>query len=86
VSDELVSRIRIYVSLKAPCQRDLKSFVNWIWDHKPLSREESAFLKHTDDFVAISNGQEWGWLDGVVEDTFTACLPQNIMKVCFPPM
>ncbi len=79
--DDLVSRIRVYVSLKKPSGRDLSSFVDWIWDEKPLSREESRFLQHEDDFVALSDGQEGGWLDGFVEDVMTKCIPKRIMKV-----
>lgn len=81
ILDELVSRIQTYVSLKAPTARNVQSFMDWIQDHKPLSQEESTFLAHKDDFVALSDGQECGWLDGVVEDTLNWCLPSNLMKV-----
>ena len=83
IPDELVSRIQTYVSLKPPTLRNSQSFVDWIEDHKPLSQEESSFLAHKDDFVALSDGQECGWLDGVVEDTLNYCLPSNLMKVSF---
>ena len=53
----------------------------WIRDHKPLTRSESTFLEHKDDFIALSDGQEHGWLDGVVEDSLNWCLPSNLMKV-----
>lgn len=79
--DILVSRIRTYVSLKKPSGRDLSSFINWVWDEKPLSREESRFLEHQDDFVALSDGQEVGWLDGFVEDSMAKCIPKRLMKV-----
>ena len=79
--DDLVTRIRIYVSLKKPSGRDLSSFMSWVWDEKPLSREESRFLEHKDDFVALSDGQEVGWLDGFVEDTMSKCIPKRMMKV-----
>ena len=55
--------------------------MDWIQDHKPLTSEESTFLEHKDDFVALSDGQENGWLDGVVEDSLNWCLPKNVMKV-----
>ena len=85
--DELVSRIKIYLSLKAPTSRNAKTFIDWIDDHKPLTPEESAFIHRKDDFVALSDGQECGWLDGIVEDGLTWCLPLRVMKVrhCFPP-
>ena len=79
--DGLVSRIQTYVSLKAPTSRNAKTFITWIKDHKPLSPEESTFIQHKDDFVALSDGQESGWLDGIVEDGLSWCLPVKLMKV-----
>lgn len=80
-ADGLVSRIQTYVSLKAPTSRNAKTFITWIKDHKPLSPEESTFIQHKDDFVALSDGQESGWLDGIVEDGLSWCLPVKLMKV-----
>ena len=79
--DNVVSRIQTYVSLKNPTARNVRSFMDWIQDHKPLTKEESKFLEHKDDFVALSDGQENGWLDGLVEDTLNFCLPDNLMRV-----
>ncbi|CAF9917791.1 MAG: hypothetical protein ALECFALPRED_000368 [Alectoria fallacina] len=81
--DELVSRIKTYLSFKAPTSRNSKTFINWIEDHKPLSPEESAFIQRKDDFVALSDGQESGWLDGIVEDGLSWCLPLKLMKKFF---
>ena len=80
-SDQLVSRIKMYLSLKAPSSRNAKSFIRWIDDHKPLSQEELSFIQHQHDFVALSDGQESGWLDGIVEDGLRSCLPVTLMKV-----
>lgn len=80
-ADNVVSRIQTYVSLRNPTGRNVRSFMDWIQDHKPLSKEESSFLEHKDDFVALSDGQENGWLDGMVEDTLNFCLPDNLMRV-----
>ena len=79
--DNVVSRIQTYVSLRNPTGRNVRSFMDWIRDHKPLTKEESRFLEHQDDFVALSDGQENGWLDGLVEDTLNWCLPDNLMRV-----
>ena len=76
-----MSRIKIYLSLKAPSSRNAKAFIDWIDDHKPLTPEESAFIKRKDDFVALSDGQECGWLDGIVEDGLSWFLPRKVMKV-----
>ena len=80
-SDGLVSRIKTYLSFRAPSSRNAKTFIDWIGDHKPLTIEESDFIKHKDDFVALSDGQESGWLDGIVEDGLAWCLPKKLMKV-----
>lgn len=85
-SDGLVSRIKTYLSLRAPTSRNAKTFIDWIEDHKPLSPEESTFIQHKDDFVALSDGQECGWLDGMVEDGLSWCLPVKLMKVRFIPI
>lgn len=69
------------MSLKAPTSRNVKSFMTWIQDHKPLVLGELNFRKHKDDFVALADRQECGWLDGVVEDTLNWCLPSRLMKV-----
>ena len=71
----------MYASLKAPTARNAKSFITWIKGHKPLSPEESKFVHRKDDFVALSDAQENGWFDGVVEEGLTRCLPIKVMKV-----
>ena len=76
-----MSRFKTYLSLKSPSSRDAKTFIDWIEDHKPLTAEESKFIQRKDDFVALSNGQENGWLDGIVEDGLSWCLPLGVMKV-----
>ncbi|KAL6719062.1 hypothetical protein ACLMJK_003297 [Lecanora helva] len=82
--DDLVKRIQTYVALKAPTSRNVKSFIDWIQDYKPLTPGESRFLEHKDDFVALAdNSQENGWLDGVVEDSLAWCLRGNLMRKFF---
>ena len=80
--DELIARFQTFISLKSPSHRNVASFLNWIRAHKPLTVEESSFLEHKDDFVALADGQENGWLDGVVEDCLNFFLPGNLMRVC----
>ena len=55
--------------------------MDWNQDYKPLTKEESSFLEHQDDFVSLYDFQETEWLDNAVEDTLSWCLPTNIMKV-----
>ena len=68
------------MSLKAPSSRNTASFLGWIWHYKPLVEEETPFIEHSDDLVALSNRQESGWLDGFVEDVLLMCLPRVLLQ------
>ena len=68
--------------MNIPSTRNFRSFHDWIRDEAPFTPEETAFVNHSDDFVALSsNSREGGWLDGLVEDTLTWCLPNRLLKV-----
>ncbi|MCJ1267159.1 hypothetical protein MMC22_007044 [Lobaria immixta] len=77
--DDIVRRVRSFVSMKRPSKRNFKSFYDWILGIKPLSREETDFVKHGEDFVALADAEEGGWFDGVVEDCLS-CLPGGLAK------
>ena len=82
--DELVNRIRTYASLDIPNSRVLRnvqSFQNWIQNNKPLVQSESWFLHQKHDLVCLSDGQEYGWLDGAIENTLAWALPRWLMMV-----
>ncbi|KAI4200003.1 MAG: hypothetical protein LQ346_002476 [Caloplaca aetnensis] len=66
--DDLTMRIRTMVAIPKPSERDYSSFYRWIDAKKPLCREETKFVKHQDDFIALAEKQEGGWFDGVLED------------------
>ena len=80
-SDDIVRRIQLYVSLRAPSSRDWNSFAAWMANEKPLMPEERGFLQHRDDFVALADSKECGWLDGVVEDTLKRLIPSRLQQV-----
>lgn len=69
------------VALQSVTQRHYNSFSTWIWDRKPLTTEETEFLKHHEDFVALADGREDGWFDGFIEDLL-GCLPRSLARVC----
>ena len=82
--DELVSRIRTYTSLDVPDSRVLRnvqSFGNWIHNHQPLASSESWLVHHKHDLVCLSNGREYGWLDGAIENSLFVALPRRLIKV-----
>ena len=55
--------------------------MNWVKPRWPLTVEEMTFVEHKDDWVALNDGQENGWLDGVVEDGLKKVFPKFLMKV-----
>ena len=81
-ADDCVSNIRLYASMRTPCSRNWNSFAAWMKNIKPLTPEEREFMNHKDDFVALSDDPECGWLDGVVEDTLSGFLPKKLIDVC----
>lgn len=80
VTDDIVSSIKTYAWLRKPSNRDVQSIMNWMRAHKPLTHEESRFLEHSDDFVALAGEPENARLEGFVEDTMVWCLPRRIFK------
>ncbi|KAI4132139.1 MAG: hypothetical protein LQ338_000893 [Usnochroma carphineum] len=66
--DDLTVRIRRLCAIPRPSSRDYGSFYRWIDNEKPLCREETKFVKHQDDFIALAEKPEGGWFDGVLED------------------
>ncbi|KAI4181206.1 MAG: hypothetical protein L6R41_006759 [Letrouitia leprolyta] len=69
--DELALRVRSMVAVPRPSERDYRSFYRWIDNEKPLCREETKFVRHYDDFMALAEKQEGGWFDGVLEDALS---------------
>ena len=85
-TDNCVSNIRLYAGMRTPCNRNWNSFAAWMKNKKPLTPEEREFMHHKDDFVALADDAECGWLDGVVEDTLSGFLPKKVIDVrisCF---
>lgn len=78
--DNLVTRIKTSLSIKPASTRNYNSFATWILDRKPLSRKETEFVKYKEDFIALSDEQEGGWLDGLVEDMLSY-LPRRLAQV-----
>ncbi|KAL9040211.1 MAG: hypothetical protein Q9214_004579 [Letrouitia sp. 1 TL-2023] len=77
--DDLAQRIRATLTFPKPSTRNYNSFYKWINNQKPLSREETEFVQHGYDFVALAEKQEGGWFDGMLEDILSV-LPRPITK------
>ncbi|KAL9591886.1 MAG: hypothetical protein Q9179_007272 [Wetmoreana sp. 5 TL-2023] len=78
--DDLIKRIRSTVANPRPLARDYSSLYNWVEANKPLCREETKFIRHEDDIIALAEKQEGGWFDGVLEDML-GMFPRSITRV-----
>ena len=82
--DQLVERMISYAALKRPSSRMYQRFKTWVYERKPLSREEICYIVYPDDLVALSKGQEDGSFGGMVEDQVEdvlGWLPRSLIKV-----
>lgn len=73
--------MRTFVSLPAPRPRIFKVFATWMLEKKPLYSKEMSFLDQSSDLITLAEGQERGWLDGVVENLLAWCASINILQV-----
>lgn len=75
--DELLIREHEILSLKQPTKKEHRSYFNFIWNEKPVCREEYQFIYREDDFVRLGT-QDDSWL-GYTE-VFFSILPDFILK------
>ena len=59
-ADDLVVRLRSFVSLPAPRQRAFKIFATSIIAKMPLCNKEMGFLEQSSDLVTLAGGEERG--------------------------
>jgi hypothetical protein len=50
-----------------PREDNVASFLKWMDAVKPLIKDETRFLGHTEDFVTVTRDMEDGFLEEVVE-------------------
>lgn len=72
-------RMRTLCTIPSPSSRDYGSFRKWIDAVKPLCREETKFVQHQEDFIALAEKPEGGWFDGILEDTLSM-LPRPLAR------
>lgn len=75
--DDLLLREHAICSLKTPTKNEHRSYFNFIWNEKPVCREEYQFIYREDDFVRLGS-QDDSWL-GYTE-VFFSVLPDFILK------
>ena len=69
-------------SCKSASTRNYNSVSNWLHNIGPLSNEETEFIHHKADLIALNDGDESGWLDGFVEDAFSK-VPCRFTRLLF---
>lgn len=80
--DELVMRCKDLASLRRTTSRDYNSLANWMYNEKPLSKEESEFIDSKEDFIALCEQEEGGWFDGMIEDLLSK-IPCKLTRLLF---
>jgi hypothetical protein len=79
--DELLMREHRLLSIARPSSRTYRSFFDYMWNEKPLCREEYEFVFHRVDMISLGADAENGWLEPLT-DALNTIIPSRIMKVC----
>ena len=78
--DDLLLREHQVMSIREPTRKAHRGYFNFIFNEKPVAKEEYQFVYKEDDFVILGH-QEDRWL-GFTE-VFVSYLPHFILKVSF---
>lgn len=80
--DQLLVREHQILSIRGPSRKAMRGYFDWIWNEKPVIKEEYQFIYREDDFVMLGD-QHDRWL-GYTE-FFVSVLPRVVLKVgwCF---
>lgn len=77
--DDLLLREHTIMSIRQPSRKIHRSYFDYIWNEKPVCKEEYQFIYRRDDFLALGV-QEDGWL-GSWTETLAQLLPNRVLKV-----
>ena len=78
----VMQRMKFVSNCKTATTRNYKSVSNWLHNQGPLSAEETEFIHHKADIIALGDGEEQSWFDGFVEDTLSK-LPCRFTRLIF---
>ncbi|MCJ1245850.1 hypothetical protein MMC30_003054 [Trapelia coarctata] len=67
--DELLLRLQTIHAIKRPTKRNQTSMYNFLHNTRSLAESEAEWVRRGEDLAALSADQEYGWFNGVVEDT-----------------
>ncbi|MCJ1286044.1 hypothetical protein MMC26_005386 [Xylographa opegraphella] len=79
---DVVERIKSLSSYKSASTRDHTSVRNWLTNNATLSTEESEFIHHKSDLIALTDLEEGSWFDGFVEDCLSK-IPCRATRLLF---
>ncbi|MCJ1242558.1 hypothetical protein MMC14_010567 [Varicellaria rhodocarpa] len=77
-----VQHIKLMSSCKDASTRNHNSVSNWLHNNAPLSAEETEFIHHKADLIALGDREENGWFDGFIEDTLSK-IPSRFTRLLF---
>jgi hypothetical protein len=77
--DELILREHAIVSLKRPSSQVHKGYFDYIWNEKPVEKEEYKFIYHREDFVVLGQHGD-GWL-GSPAEALGRIFPKRLLQV-----
>lgn len=66
LQESAVASYRAVAALPSANDFDVESLGNWLYNNKPLIREESKFIDHRDDLFALAPRQPMGVFDSYV--------------------
>jgi len=79
---KVMQRMKFVSNCKTASARNYTSVSNWLHNKAPLSNEETEFIHHKADIIAIGDGEEQSWFDGFVEDTLSK-VPCRFTRLLF---
>ena len=79
---DLVQRIKLMSSCKEASTRNFNSVSNWLHNQTPLSTEETEFIHHKADLIAVGDREENSWFDGFIQDILSK-VPSRFTRLLF---
>lgn len=77
--DDLLLREHTIMSIRQPSRKVHQNYFNYIWNEKPLCKEEYQFIYRREDFLVLGM-QEDRWL-GTWTEALAKLLPKCMLKV-----
>ena len=73
LTDKVVERIKAFEKMTLPPPQKFTPFAQHIVNTIPIDDVERSFLSEAVDLVTLADGEEQGWLDGIVDRALNRC-------------